>query len=96
MDNERKKKIEQFWIAKASLTSALLILSFVALMFILTDRMPVWLPWVFLASAVAMIFFDLRKGVCPFCGKLIKTAKVTREHRFRFCPYCGESLVVEK
>lgn len=95
MDSQKKQKIEEFWKAKTVLTAALFIMAITAFAFIMTDRITSWIPWLFIASAVAVIFFDLRKGVCPFCGKLIKTVKLTKEDRFRFCPYCGESLLAD-
>ena len=95
MDNEKKKKIEEFWKAKTVLTVAIGVMAITAFAFIVTDRTTSWVPWLFIASAVAVIFFDLRKGICPFCRKLVKTVKLTKEDRFRFCPHCGESLALE-
>ncbi len=96
MDNVKKQKIQEFWRAKTILTAAVLIMAIVAFAFIMSDRINTWIPWLFIGSAVAVLFFDLRKGVCPFCGKLIKTVKLGKADRFRFCPYCGESLISEE
>ncbi|NTV29374.1 MAG: hypothetical protein HGA80_04755 [Candidatus Omnitrophica bacterium] len=95
MEDVKKQKIKEFWRAKTVLTFAVGIMSIVAFGFIMSDRINTWVPWLFIASAVAVLFFDLRKGLCPYCGKLIKTVKLGKADRFRFCPHCGESLWTE-